>query len=350
VKESDSLQEEVKTPVRLVWVDFIRVVSTFLVVLAHAIGWGGDPRWMQTLYYTISRNGVPLFFMISGYLVLSREEGTWTFLKKRAWKILIPFFVWSTIYDVYWNDAFAETGLTFQAVFRLFIRILRGPRAEHLWFFYALIGLYLFAPVLRLFVKKARDLDVLYYIALWFLAVPILFVLEGTTPLRSGFELNYMTGYVGYYLLGLYLGRLNVIRRAPVLSLIVLLAGFVFSFLVFYLDLPPQGNETAFRSYLSLNIVLMAIMTFSFLRTAGESLPGSAASFLRLVGQSSFGIYLMHSIILQWMTTVAQSMGIKINSGPPILVVPFIALIAFSLSFLITHTLRRIPVLKTIVP
>src|SRR4030067_3277008 len=107
--------------------------------------------------------------MVSGYLLLPREEDTWTFLRKRAWKILIPFLVWSVVYDVYVNQALANTGLTLEALLRMFVRILRGPRAPHLWYLYALIALYLFSPILRLFISKASRRDVVYYITIWIL-------------------------------------------------------------------------------------------------------------------------------------------------------------------------------------
>ena len=71
--------------------DFVRFLGAFLVVLAHIEAWGAGPQWAHSFYYTISRNGVPLFFLISGYLLLSKQEDLPTFFKKRAARIVIPF-------------------------------------------------------------------------------------------------------------------------------------------------------------------------------------------------------------------------------------------------------------------
>jgi len=245
-------QPEEKSP-RLVWVDFMRVIGTFLVVLAHVDGWGGS-GWARTFYYTLSRNGVPIFFLLSGFLLLSKDEDLWTFFKKRAVKIIVPFFIWSIVYDAYSARSFDNTGVTADAVLKMFIRILRGPRAPHLWFFYSLIGLYLFTPILRLFVAKARNADLLYYIGLWFLTMPIMFILEEFTPLQNGFELFYALGYVGYFLLGLYLGRMEIMPRLLWIALGLFAVGFAFTFAVFHFDMPPQKNELPFRSYPSLNM------------------------------------------------------------------------------------------------
>jgi surface polysaccharide O-acyltransferase-like enzyme len=334
----------------LPWVDFMRFIGAFVVVLAHVDVWGGGPDWAQKIYYTLSRNGVPLFFMMSGYLLLSKEEDTWTFFKKRAAKILIPFLFWSILYDVYATNSFATTGVTLDAIIKMFIRILRGPRAAHLWFFYSLIGLYFFTPILRLFIAKAKNSDILYYIALWFVIMPIMFILEGFTSIKNGFELYFAAGYIGYFLLGYYLGRLETTRRLLWIALGLFAVGFAFTFLVFYLDLPPLDNELPFRSYPSLDIILMAIGAFILLKAAGERIPSSLARLSSLVSPSSFGIYLVHSIILTLMVAGWESLGFETATGHSLLVIPLVAVIAFLFSWGTTYVMRKIPILRAIVP
>lgn len=334
----------------LPWVDFMRFAGALLVVLAHVDAWGGGPAWADQFYYTLSRNGVPLFFMMSGYLLLSKEEDLGTFFKKRAVKILIPFLVWSILYDLYATHLFAETGFTLEAVSKMFMRILRGPRAAHLWFFYSLIGLYFFTPILRLFVSKARNSDILYYIALWFVITPIMFILQEFTSLQSGFELYYAAGYVGYFLLGLYLGRQETTPRLLWAAVGMFAVGFVSTFAVFYLNLPPQDNEFVFRSYPSLNIVLMAMGAFILVKAAGERISPRVAVLSSWVSQSSFGIYLIHSILLMWMAMGWESLGHETASGPSVLIIPLVALINFLLSWGATFVIRKIPLLRATVP
>ncbi len=332
------------------WVDFLRVFGTYLVVLAHIGSWGDGSELADALYFSLSRNGVPLFFMISGFLLLPKQEDLWTFFKKRAWKILLPFLVWSIFYDVYSNQALAESGLTLESVFRMSVRILRGPRASHLWYLYALIGLYLFTPILRLFVAKARQADLLYYVALWFITVPILIMIQGLTPIQNGIELAYFTGYVGYFLMGLVLGQLELKRSFifPALGLFSL--GLAATFFVRYLDLLPDVDETVFRSYYSLNVVVMALSSFILLRAAGELLPQISTAWLGAISRACFGIYLIHWLIVGWMAQAWQAMGFSQSSGPALVAIPLAAVIAFLISFLITSILRRIPVIRLSVP
>lgn len=335
---------------RVVWVDFLRVFSTFLVVLAHIDGWGETSKSAQVFYYTLSRIGVPFFFMISGYLLLSRQEDTWAFLKKRAWKILIPFVFWSVLYDLYINQPFAESGFSPMSIVSELIRILRSPRAIHLWFFYPLIGLYLFTPILRLFVAKAKRADLLYYIALWVLAVPVVFILNAFTPIKIGIEIQFAAGYVGYYLMGLVLGRMEVTPRVFWAALATLVAGFGFTFYVMYYNLPSPQNEIVFRSYLGLNMIAMSVAAFLLLKAAGQRLSPKLLPALDMLGVNSFGMYLVHYFVLLAMAYVWQSLGFDLASGPAALVIPLVALVGFALSFAAAYILRKVPFGRYLAP
>ena len=344
--ELQRTQDQTKQPLH--WVDFMRFLGAFLVVLAHVENWGAGYTWVKNVYYTISRVGVPLFFLISGYLLLSKQEDLVTFFKKRASRIIVPFLVWSIIYDVQNSDAFVS-GVTLEGILKMFIRILRGPREGHLWFFYSLIGLYLITPILRVFVAKARTSEILYYIALWFIAMPVLFIVEAFTPIKNGFEIYYTGGYVGYFLLGYLLGRLET--RPPLLwaALGVFIIGFIFTVTVFQFNFPPQDNELVFRSYPSLNVVLMSLGAFVLIKAAGEKISPQIARISSEASKVSFGIYLIHPIVFVWMTLAWNALGFQTNAGDFIFVIPLAALINFLLSWLIVFAISKIPVVRAAV-
>jgi surface polysaccharide O-acyltransferase-like enzyme len=84
------------------WADLIRVVAIYLVVTIHVPGqltnvWGqiSKGQWLiADIYGGIARISVPLFFMISGFLLLPHSESLRDFYSKRMTKILIPFVAW----------------------------------------------------------------------------------------------------------------------------------------------------------------------------------------------------------------------------------------------------------------
>ena len=341
--------KEANAPGGLTWVDFVRVAASFLVVLAHVSDLGNGPSGSNALFYSLSRNGVPLFFMLSGFLLLPKQEDIWTFFKKRAARIVIPFVFWSIAYDVVWDHAFASSGVTPGAIFSLFVRILRGPRAAHLWFFYSLIGLYFFTPILRPFVAKARKSEIWYYILMWVLVTPVLYIVLEFTPVQNGFELQYFTGYVGYFLLGMMLGQMELSPRRMWVSLAVFAAGLAFTFAVFFFNLPPEKNELVFRSYPSLNFVIMSSAAFLLVKFAGERLDARHTGWIKMLSQASFGIYLIHPMILWLAEMVWKNLGRGMAAMSSLLIIPLATLLLYLASFAAAHLIRHIPVLKYIV-
>ena len=327
------------------WVDLIRVIGAFLVVMAH-ISYQGGPVLASTYYFVISRIAVPLFFMVSGFLLLKKEEPYSVFFKKRAVKVAVPFLVWSVIYLLWKREGF-DAGFSLDLVLSYMLKIIRGPRENHLWFFYALIGLYLFTPILRVFVARASRLDLYYFCALWFLVVPIFSLMQEFLPVKIGFELYFIAGYTGYFMLGHLLGLFEYSRN----QLYGLAAFFLlFSVVTAYLDLQSnllKWNTQYFVSYLGVNIVLLTVAAFVLLREVqiGDRL----YAILAPLGRASFGIYLVHVIVITELEKIPAVHG-WFSAGSSIYMIPLLGLFGFLASYLIVAIIQRIPVLRWIVP
>ena len=93
---------------RMTYLDCLRCLAIFLVIRLHTLvpvvtntGVYGVPSWKLCVALdAFTRVGVPLFFMLSGYLMLSRE-GTRqfaAFYRKNLPKLGIPLVVWNLIY------------------------------------------------------------------------------------------------------------------------------------------------------------------------------------------------------------------------------------------------------------
>jgi surface polysaccharide O-acyltransferase-like enzyme len=323
------------------WVDLIRVVGAFLVVMVHVSYQGGGPVLISSYYSVLSRIAVPLFFMVSGYLLLRKEEPYGVFFRKRALKVLVPFLVWSVIYLLWKKEGFDQP-FSIKLVASYLLKILRGPRENHLWFFYALIGLYLFTPILRVFVARASLRDLYYFCGLWFVVVPVFSFVQEFTPIRIGFELYFVAGYSGYFVLGHLLGKFQYTRRQ-----IYILA---FLFLIFSIGTTALAylvKSEYFVSYLSMNIILMTAFAFILLREVqiGDRLN----DFLVPLSRASFGIYLVHVIVLAELEKL-PFISSWFSAGSSVYMIPLLGLLGFFVSFIVVAIIQRIPVLRWIVP
>ena len=132
--------------------EIIRILSCIFVIVIHvtnyfcrAYGEITQGEYVFTLALdTIARVSVPCFFMISGALLLGREEP----LKKhgkRLLRFLIALAVWSAVYYL-WNTCYMKTDYQLK-------EILYVPTEPHLWYLYAMIPIYMTLPFFQVMCK-----------------------------------------------------------------------------------------------------------------------------------------------------------------------------------------------------
>ena len=103
---------------RIVFLDYIRIFACFLVMLVHAsenyypgpdsTDMAGPQamlanqtdRIFVSVYDGISRMSVPLFIIVSAFLLvpMREEETSWEFYRRRFRKILPPFLFFAVLY------------------------------------------------------------------------------------------------------------------------------------------------------------------------------------------------------------------------------------------------------------
>lgn len=325
---------------REIWLDWLRVLACFLVMLTHStepfyLGGEGslilthsDAVWVSILD-VLSRAAVVLFIIASSYLQFPLHYSTKEFFRKRASRILPPFLVWTLVYALVWGEPVQN----FKHLLWNF-----NYAAGHLWFVYMLIGLYLMMPLLSPWAEKVGKRELQVYLGIWLFttliplirewlggAAPVIYGPSGIPnpakyPLWGEASWNtygvfyYLSGMIGYLLLGLYfrkfVGPLSW-KRTIALALPIFSCGFaigVFGFLrrvgadahgVFPVE-GPVGLAALWETpWLndSIGVTLMAIGWILLLRKIQAD-----GTFYRQVvlpvSQASYGMYLSHLLVL----------------------------------------------------
>ena len=147
---------------RVKYCDALRFWAIVSVILIHIFADFRDSYLVQdrlcyfivTFFDSITRMGVPIFFMLTGIFMLgsNKEESYTQFLKKRVSKLFIPFFLISIVYYIY--EGFKNnTSLSILSFLNVFTS---NQIKYHFWFMYSIILIYLVLP----FVKKlVQDLS-----------------------------------------------------------------------------------------------------------------------------------------------------------------------------------------------
>ncbi len=327
------------------WIDLIRAFGAFLVVLAHVEYAGPGSGLVGIFYYALTRVAVPLFFVVSGYLLLSRNESYLEFFRKRLLKVFVPFVIWSVIYLLWKGESLDQPFFTILKVY--LVKIVRGPRENHLWFFYELFGLYLFTPILRLYVQKAAVKDLFYFCGLWFVLTPLVNLLEEFTSIQIGFEYYFLNGYIGYFMFGYLAAKLQFERSHRWIALAVFFLQLIVTVLAVYLCEYYEIKTQYFGDYLSVNVVLMACALFIAL----TQLPVSDLVYRITLplSRASFGIYLAHVIVMFQIFSI-YPFSVLPALGSAIFMIPLLGLVGFGFSFLLVFVLQKVPVLRLAVP
>lgn len=95
---------------RIVWADLLRLVAIFMVICIHCsdpfnVSPGArsnpDYNFWGSLYGAFLRPCVPLFVMLTGMLLLPVQQDTGLFYRKRMLRIIVPFLIWSVVYNLF---------------------------------------------------------------------------------------------------------------------------------------------------------------------------------------------------------------------------------------------------------
>lgn len=282
---------------RIVYLDMIRVLSCMLVVLMHSPCPGsGAPGYIVVPIYFITAAGLCLFFMVSGALLLPVKMDTFTFLKKRIGKILVPLLFW-TLFYLGVSLAFLEK--TWNEVWHNILSI-PFTRQGHgiLWFLYVLIGMYLLSPVISPMLQKASKNEVQFYLLIWgiTLCYPLLAPFVVLTTDTYGI-LYYFSGFLGYFVLGHYLHTYK--PQISKLGVVVLMIIPIIVFVVFNAAGIIEKFDELFW-YEGLMVAMLCVAFFCGAKMViGKFQKIFEGQVLIMLSNCTFGVYLIHIFIMR---------------------------------------------------
>ena len=342
---------------RYFWADFIRNTSILLVILEHVSGMAlqrGDRipfyDWLVgDVFNVIARACVPLLFMISGALLLPKQENISEFYRKRFQRVVFPFLFWSVLY-LLWNRSGYSNYSLFNAIKTIILNILIERAEYHLWFMYELFGVYLLTPLFRKVVDNQRETVLWNFVAIWFIFGPFLRMLHFYVPYDIIFDLGYLTGYIGYFVLGYLLARIPIKKWMIWVSAIVYTASAIFTgYMTAYYFLNRPAMTEFYQYLLGVNIVFLSISAYILLKAMGESAFSKSRPHLKNLmaafTSASFGIYLVHVFVLNFLRVQRLSP----LDGPAILMIPVTTLLTLAISWIIIFVLQKIPYLRALV-
>ena len=374
---------------REIWIDWLRVCACFMVMVVHSTEpfyLGGDGALILTkadafwagLFDCLVRCCVPLFVVASSYLQFPLHYSTGEFFRRRAVRVLIPFVIWSVFYAFWWGEPVSNLKdllLNFNYA------------AGHLWFIYMLVGLYILMPLLSPWAEKVGKKELQVYLGIWLFTtlIPLfrewlsggsvvltygptgiprqaLYPLWGEASWNTNGTFYYISGMVGYLLLGLYFRRfVGPLSWKKTLAVAVpcYLAGFAICFggfirRVFAMGtFPAAGDLTVavdWETTWCFDTIGVAVMTVGLILLF-RKITAEGAFYRKVllpVSRASYGMYLIHMIFLAlYSGWLRSALGLGTEGVLGIWTTPVQIVLTAVLSFLtvalVAVLLQRIP-------
>lgn len=332
------------------WCNSLRFLAITGVIIIHV---SGDlviqtyfaSNWnIANLYNSFSRFAVPLFAMLSGCFLFSKEKDIEIipFLKRRGTRVVLPFIFWSIAYILFNLYQSYQQGLLsgIQSIFILVRNNILEGAAFHLWYVYLIIGLYLFAPILNHWIRKASEKSILYFLSIWVLSLFCnTFDLGNIRAITEPFA-----GFMGYFVLGYYLLHKDLHKHRKLISLSSISIFIISSLGVMIGTMALNKDEHQFVSilydYSTPLVFLMSASIFLFVKYSSTF--NTKNTIIEGVAKYSYGIYLIHILVLK----VLQKLDITYNFIHPSIGIPITTISCLTLSFTILYALNKLPFLK----
>ncbi len=259
---------------------------------------------VSNLLTALCTAAVPIFFMMSGALALGRKktEDLADLFRRRLWRVLIPFAVWTLLMlGYYWWREGAGFAL------KKAEGLLYAPVTTPYWFLYGYLPLLLIAPFLQKMTDGMSEKHWRYLLGLWLAFSVLPQTLRAFLPWSvssnirwfPGYSLNFLGGMLGYFLLGAWLARVEIKQKPWKFVLAVLVLTLLIAGGTWLASMHRGEYSEQFKSYLSLFVVLLAVTLFLLIRAVVEAYPQRGNGRLwRILANASFGVYLSHPIVM----------------------------------------------------
>lgn len=319
------------------YISLTRVVAAIFVITLHTVETYGmvsdEPYWIQAnLIVGIAECAVPIFFMITGATLIDYRErySTKEFLKKRITRVIVPLSVW----------------FLFANIFGYFMNT--DAMIFPYWFFFVMVGMYLCIPLFAA-VKTEIRVEVFVYVA------GVSFILNYLIPLiadvydlviKAAFPFDVGAGYIIYVLIGYIIHKIDISSKARFCIYIIGVFGFIMKVAgTYYLSLENGILDGTFGSYTNVPCMLISISVFLLLKQIGNRIKNhTTIKILNFLSGCTMASYVMHQYVSFYFIRpyVKDIYSLVYNIGAPIL--------NFIICVLITCILRKIPLIRKILP
>ncbi|SHO50253.1 acyltransferase [Anaerocolumna xylanovorans] len=345
---------------RIYYLDILRVLSILAVITIHVTATNVSAIrnmdtfhwWFVNILNSFSRSAVPIFFMISGALLLGNEKNgnIKEFLKKRLPRIGIPFLVWSIVYCVLKHYVIEPDYPGIFSFGKIMVKeILQDSVYHHLWFVYIMLAMYFVIPFVNKIIKNAAKEELQFFIVMWFFVTIAYTTFQGIYYIKTEqyfyirfLDIPFYSGYLGFFILGYYLKNQEFSKKMRGIIYAAggsaMLAAPILTYLI------TRGKDVLnelFYGNFSITTFLSAVAVFILFKNIAweEKINKRLMRLIISMSEATFGIYLIHLLVQIYLVRCIETSSKSIAAFASVSDVVTIAAV-FMISFFIVKLIN----------
>ena len=297
---------------RLLWMDVIKVVSTFLIVMNHSISYSfttlpvdGYEWKIVNFIFMISRMGLPVFIMCSGAGMLVRKRTIKEIWCRNILGLLISYVGWMSILGIWdvvriWIEG---ENASLRVLVNAFAKcILFGK--YHTWFIFTLVGLYAVTPFLYMIVQEKKNLCYFQLLAIVFTIVLPLFSgiekLDRLMAVVDSINMHFVVGYSLYFVTGYFIVQYLDHKWEKYAEIAFLLSAGSAYVCSVWMSLKTGGaNQDAYGVFSPCGFLMSVFFMILFKKYIGEKRQGRVVNGVASLQKYGIAIYLLHVIFVE---------------------------------------------------
>lgn len=351
----------------LIHIECMRIIAAFLVIFNHTRGKGfflfaeyergSFLYWLYMFPSIFCKVAVPLFFMISGALLLRRDISLKELWVKKILRLIVALIIFSAVTYVglgWYKD-------TTVSILEFVEKLYTCEVSVVFWYLYAYIAFMISFPFLRAMVKGLSEHQYWYMMFIAIIVVGIVPSLEyllfhGTWTIYGLIKPSWiLTNIVFWPLVGFYIENVYDIQKCSGkkigIGIFVSIIGIGIScYLTYYMHLQTGVcAEGVSQTFYDCFMVLPCVTVYLGMRYIFASccLLKSVKRIILSISGCTFGIYLLHVVVKQYLAGL-WSVFRKDWQLNKMLAASLFCLVVFLVCYVLTWVLKKIPGLKKI--
>lgn len=333
------------------YITLLTVISAFAVLMLHSNRcfntFSLDRYWFTSnIVCAIFYPAVPIFFMITGANLLDYQDkySTKEYFKRRAQKVLIPYFIW-TLIMLFYRIITKDLSLSDVSFKYIYNGLQSGTIMSYYWFFAPLISVYLSIPLFAAVEKEKRKKVFSYLVILGLTLNSLLPFISGIFNLGLSNSITVLVSfnYLLYVMLGYLIDKNDLSKKQRIIIYLLGIAGLLTHIIgTYYSSIKAGYIIETYKGYVNVPCILYASCIFLFVKELCKKI--KIGIIIKCLSKYTFEFYLMHYIVINLIQIIFNPniKSIYYRLGMPFVIIPIVMFATF--------ILRKIPFIKKIVP